>query len=128
MRTLTFSEPLALKLYNSGSNDTKIAKAVGKKPNTIAQWRKRKNLPPNIGSVEDGTYLTGVNYRDVLELEQVDTMSAFLIHLLRAGRQAVKAGVKPDVMEFMNVYTGRTKSEEERKEERKWAAREKVAR
>jgi len=109
MRTLTFNESLAIQLYNSGNNDTKIAKAVGKTSNIIACWRHRNNLPANIGNIADGTYLTGVNYRDVLESEQVDAMSTFLIHLLKAGKQAVKAGVKPDVSAFMDVYAGRTK-------------------
>jgi len=106
MRT-TFNEKIARQLYNSGKNDTQIAKVVGKNPNTIAQWRRRNNLPVNIGSLADGTYQTGDHYRDVLESGQVDDMSTFLIHLLKAGKQAVRSGVKPDVMGFMEVYAGR---------------------
>jgi len=124
MRT-TFNEKIALQLYNSGKNDTQIGEVVGKASNTIAQWRHRKKLPVNIGNLADGTYQTGVNYRDVLEPGQVDDMSTFLIHLLRAGKQAVRAGVKPDVMGFMEVYAGRTKmwSEERRSEKRGMVAR-----
>jgi len=108
MRT-TFNQKTALQLYNSGKNDTQIGEVVGKASNTIAQWRHRNNLPPNIGNIADGTYQTGDHYRDVLEPGQVDDMSTFLIHLLRAGKQAVRAGVKPDVMGFMDVYAGRTR-------------------
>ena len=108
MRT-TFNEKIALQLYNSGKNDTQIAKVVGKQPNTIAQWRNRKKLPVNTGNIANGTYLTGDHYRDVLEPGQVDEMSTFLIHLLKAGKQAVGAGVKPDVMGFMEVYAGRSR-------------------
>jgi len=119
MRT-TFNEKIALKLYNSGKNDTQIGEVVGKRSNTIAQWRHRKNLPVNIGNLADGTYRTGYHYRDVLEPGQVDDMSTFLIHLLRAGKKVVRAGVKPDVMKFMNTYSGRTNMwEEERRCEMK---------
>jgi len=124
MRT-TFNEKIALQLYNSGKNDTQIARVVGKKPNTIAQWRHRNNLPVNIGKLADGTYQTGDHYRDVLEPGQVDDMSMFLIHLLRAGKKAVRAGVKPDVMGFMEVYAGRTKMWAE---ERRCGIREEMAR
>ena len=125
MRKLKLNEQKILQLYNSGKNDTKIGKAVGIKPNTIACWRYRNNLPANIGNIVDGTYLTGVNYRDVLEPEQVDAMREFLIHLLKAGKQAVRAGVKPDVMGFMDAYAGRTNkwSEERRREMRGKVAR-----
>jgi len=118
MRTLTFNEQIALQLYNSGNNDKKIAKAVGKTPSAIAQWRRRRNLPANTGKLADGTYLTGDHYRDVLEPEQADAMSTFLIHLLKAGNQAVRAGVKPDVTRFMDVYAGRTKMWTEERRER----------
>jgi len=118
MRKLKFNEQKILQLYNSGKNDTKIGKAVGIKPNTIACWRHRNNLPSKIGNISDGTYLTGVSYRDVLEPEQVDVMSEFLINFIKAGKQAVESGVKPDVMGFMDAYAGRTKkwSEERRSE------------
>jgi len=118
MRKLKFNEQKILQLYNSGKNDTKIGKAVGIKPNTIACWRYRNNLPANIGNISDGTYLTGVSYRDVLEPEQVDVMSDFLINLLKAGKQAMEAGVKPDVMGFMDTYAGRTKKWSEERRER----------
>ena len=118
MRTLTFDEKTALNLYNSGKNDTKIGKEVVVKPNTIACWRNRRNLPANIGNIADGTYRTGDHYRDVLEPEQVDVMSDFLINFLKAGKQAMEAGVKPDVMGFMDTYAGRTKKWSEERRER----------
>jgi len=108
MRT-TFNEKIALQLYNSGKNDTQIGEVVGKRSNAIAQWRHRRKLPVNIGNLANGTYQTGDHYRDVLEPGQVKEMSMFLIHLLKAGKQAVKAGVKPDVMGFMEVYAGRSR-------------------
>ena len=125
MRTLTFDEQTVLKLYKSGKNDTKIGKEAGIKPNTIACWRHRNNLPVNTGSIADGTYRTGDHYRDALEPEQVDAMSDFLFNFLKAGKQAVRAGVKPDVMGFMDAYAGRTNkwSEERRSEMRGKVAR-----
>jgi len=125
MRKLKLNEQKILQLYNSGKNDTKIGKAVGIKPNTIACWRYRNNLPANIGNLANGTYLTGVNYRDVLKPEQIDAMSEFLVNFLKAGKQAVRAGVKPDVMGFMDAYAGRTNkwSEERRSEMRGKVAR-----
>ena len=118
MKKLSFDEVFARELYHNHCNDKKIAKAVGKTPNTIAQWRRRKKLPANIGNIANGTYVTGANYCDVLEPGQVDAMSTFLVHLLKAGKQAVRAGVKPDVMGFMDVYAGRTKMWTEERRER----------
>ena len=128
MRTLTFNEKIVLQLYNSGKNDTKIGKAVGIKPNTIACWRSRRNLPANIGSIVDGTYLTGVNYRDVLEPNQVEEMGRFLKALCIGARECERIGVKPDISEAMMAWRNVPKTAGERAIATGFIARERVAR
>lgn len=125
--TMTFDESLALTLYHTHKTDSEIERTLGKKPGTIASWRKRRHLP-SIASIkrsQDGSaYQMHQNFHDVLTLEQSKEMNRFLRALSFAGRKAVEVGVKPDVGNFINVYCGRTKSEEEWKQERLWMARE----
>ena len=126
MRTLKLNEQKVLQLYNSGKNDTKIGKAVGIKPNTIACWRHRNNLPANIGDVADGTYLTGVNYRDVLEPNQVEEMGRFLKSLCIGARECKRIGVKPDISEAMRAWGNVPKTVGERAITMGFVARERV--
>jgi len=126
MRTPTFDETIALSMYSSGKNDTKIAKTVGRHPDTIRQWRKRNNLPANIGSIADGTYLTGVNYRDVLEPERVEEMGRFLKALCIGARECKRIGVKPDISEAMRAWGNAPKTVGERAITMGFIARERV--
>ena len=54
-----------------------------------------------------------INIRDVLTPEQADKMSDFLRALSWAGGIAIKAGVKPDALEFAKVWSGRLSDKEE---------------
>jgi len=126
MRTLKLNEQKVLQLYNSGKNDTKIGKTVGKTPNTIAYWRHRRNLPANIGSIANGTYLTGVNYRDVLEPNQVEEMGRFLKALCIGARECKRIGVKPDISEAMRAWGNVPKTVGERAITMGFVARERV--
>ncbi len=123
---MTFDPNIALKLYHELKNDVEIGKILGIKPNTIASWRIRKKLRSiAVKTIKgDETYLTHLDYRKALTPAQSKQMNTFLIVLSAAGRKAVKAGVKPDVAHFMNVYSGRYKTEEEKKIEAMWQERE----
>lgn len=63
-------------------------------------------------------------FKDVLSPEQSKVMSIFLKDLSWAGAKAVDAGVKPNVGEFIECWIGKTKTQEEWKDERIWQARE----
>lgn len=124
---MTFDETIAIKMYHAHKTDGEIERTLGKKPGTIASWRKRRKLPSIAlikRSQDDCSYQMHTHFREVLTPSQSVEMSRFLRALSFAGRKAVEAGVKPDVGNFINVYCGRTKSEEEWKQERLWMARE----
>jgi len=128
-KKMTFDETLALQLYHELKSDNQIAKAVGRSKSAIASWRMRRNLP-SLQTIFrpkfDDSEFKSSNYRDVLNPTQANHMRQFLFQLFLAGKQVVKAGVKPNVGEFINVYAGRVRSEEEWKVERTWMAREKA--
>lgn len=122
---LTFNETMAFQLYHELKSDLEIAKTIGKSPSTIHSWRKRNNLPSiSIDHRREDTWQTHRDYRTVLSPEQSKQMNTFLRALSWAGRIAVEAGVKPDVKEFINAYSGRTKSEEEKRIDHMWVQRE----
>lgn len=125
MNKLTFNESIAYRMYYELKSDAEIERAISKGTGTIASWRKRRNLPSiSINPRLDDTWRTYQDYHEVLNPEQSKQMHTFLIVLSAAGRKAVKAGVKPDVGHFMNVYSGRYKTEEEKKTEAMWQERE----
>ena len=64
-------------------------------------------------------------YRDILTPSQVEEMGRFLIALSNAGRKAVQAGIKPDVLAAIIAWAGRTKTREERIADSTWKRREK---
>jgi len=128
MRTPTFDKSVALSMYNSGKNDTQIAKAVGINIYAIRRWRKRNDLPGNIGSIADGTHRTGDHYRDVLEPNQVEEMGRFLRALCIGTRECERIGVKPNISEAIRAWGNVPKTVGERAITMGFVAREKVER
>lgn len=99
MRTITFNESTALKLYHELKNDTEIAKRVGKERKAIALWRKSKGLPSIAVKHNES-----VNYRDVLTPEQSEEMYRFLKCLAYGSRKAIQMGIKPDIGAAINGW------------------------
>lgn len=52
-------------------------------------------------------------------------MNRFLRALSYVGKEAAKRGVKVDVLRFANIWSGRYKTQEERRVEQLWKAKEK---
>jgi len=98
---MTFNEPLAYQHYNSFENDTQIGKAVGKSPNTIACWRRRKNLP-SLYLVEKAKPTKQL----ALTPKQIRAAGAFLGALERCSAIAKQAGVQVDVLKCITAYRG----------------------
>ncbi len=112
MNRTTFDETIALEMYHDLKTDGEIERTLGKKPGTIASWRRRRKLPsisidPRKQGLNQRSYQTPANYREELTVKQCEEMSVFLRDLSFAGRRAVQAGVKPDVGEFINCWSGR---------------------
>lgn len=121
---LSFDETKALQLYNSKLNDVQIGKILNKKSNTIASWRKRRNLPSlvGVGCREE------IHFSKVLTPSQSKEMKLFLNTLLQASELAKKAGTKPDVESFMKAWIGLPISEEGKRERSRLLQRESVRR
>jgi hypothetical protein len=125
-RPITFDETVANNLYQQGKTDSEIAKILGVRKSTIDSWRQRRKLPTNeVEKINVGHSEKRKSYKDALTPIQAKRMNSFLRALAFAGREAVRCGVKPDVHHFMNVWSGRYKTEEETKLESMWQTRDK---
>lgn len=107
MRVVTFNESLAYQLYHKLKNDTEIASRVGTRPNSIALWRRRKNLPSiALDSRKDSTWIQHCDYREALTLKQSAEMNRFLKCLSDGARKASQAGIKVDVGAAIYAWRG----------------------
>ncbi|MDP4158199.1 MAG: hypothetical protein Q8911_00345 [Bacillota bacterium] len=123
-RPLNFDEEIALKLYHELKSDREIGAVVGKSSNTIALWRNRRNLPSLTIDKRTGmNYQVGCNFRKVLTPQQAVEMDRFLQALSWAARQAIEVGVKPDINNFINRWSGRGRNVEEQKFKHKMVMR-----
>ena len=116
----TFSESQALALYHEHKNDREIAEILNANRATIACWRKRKNLPT---VTEIGTH-----YTNALNPREAKEMRKFLSTLVWADKKAKEAGIKPDITRFIEIYSGRYKTEEEKRTEHTWVCKQSKAR
>ena len=114
-RQRTFDESHALALYKAHKNDREIAETLKVPTDTISSWRRQRKLP----SITE----IGSHYTKALNPKQAKEMNDFLNALLRANEEAKEAEVKPDVGHFINVYSGRYKTQEEKRIEHIWAVR-----
>lgn len=130
-RPRVFDQEIALILYRELKTDLEIAEALGTSKTTIRGWRQREDLKTLIiekrkpkKKRKPEIPFNRKSYKAVLTPIQAKHMNKFLRALSFAGKEAVRCGVKPDVLHFMNVWSGRYKSEEEKKNEHLWAMRE----
>ena len=136
----SFDETKAIELYRAHKTDTEIAKGVEALTVTIRNWRKRRgltNISPNARPraiypearkiINQAKGIGGVDYRKALTPLQAETMNRFLRALAYAGQECAKAGIKPDVHEAINAWSGRTKSDAQRRVEQARRYRERCA-
>lgn len=98
-----------LELYRQGLNDREIAERVGVSTVAIAQWRHRRELPPNridkpTGTIIDYPKRGGVPMEKVLTPEQCKDMRRFLGYLVEYADKAVSKKKQPDVGKFIIAY------------------------
>ena len=90
-------------LYNQGLIDKEIAEKVGVNNSTIAEWRKRRNIPANGGGKGSGERIS-IPMERALTPDQCEDMRRFLSALVKYDDIARKAGRKLDVNRFMVEY------------------------
>lgn len=83
-------------LYNQGLSDKMIAKKLGIKQNSFADWRKRQGLTPN-------SMQCSCNMSRALTPGQCREMSLFLSDLLRIASMR-PPGTKKNVIAFANEW------------------------
>lgn len=87
-----------LELYRQGLNDREIAERVGVSTVAIAQWRHRRELPPNYPK------RGGVPMEKTLTPEQCKDMRRFLGYLVEYADTVASKKKQPDVGRFIIAY------------------------
>lgn len=95
-------------LYDLGLNDVQIARACGRHPKTVRYWRLGEGLPPQGAAASRRrprrAEPDGIRMDLVLDAQDCELVTAFLMDLLRMHDVARACGLKLDVMTFMEAW------------------------